>query len=28
MFIVNSESNCYNDTFTDVHFTALLAKKI
>jgi len=27
MFIVNGKSHCCNDTFTDVQFTSLLAKK-
>jgi len=28
MFIVNGKSHCDNDTFTDIHFTSLLAKNI
>ena len=28
MFIVNGKSHCCNDTFTDVQFTSLLAKKV
>ena len=28
MFIVNGQSHCCNDTFTDVQFTSLLAKNI
>jgi len=28
MLIVSGKSHCCNDTFTDVRFTSLLAKKI